>query len=312
MASTGDNAGRSTKKVSRRPDEPPDPDDLVVNDKGMSVDIPTAQSESWKDKFLESDYFSVNFQNDDDYLLVMSGGPWTIFGQYLSVRLWTPEFSTDQEFPKNMMVWIRLPALLEGMYTRSLLKFIGGAIGPVVKIDRNKTSKSRGQFSRIAVYIDLGKLLISKLQIDGRIQRAATGNLDKGVLNQGGETFDCSGKNSLAPDVEEGDQFGPWMLVERKPRRKPLTTATEPNSNSVVGIEGSRFNILSGNHGLIGEVAPDIFYGNTGNRGSTVPTLGTKLQSRDKAPFNPQIKGKAFKKGLAKKKKAKLFHQRMG
>lgn len=120
---------------------------------------------------IKSDYFSVNFQNDDDYLLVMSGGPWTIFGQYLSVRLWTPEFSTDQEFPKNMMVWIRLPALLEGMYTRSLLKFIGGAIGPVVKIDRNKTSKSRGQFSRIAVYIDLGKLLISKLQIGGRIQR---------------------------------------------------------------------------------------------------------------------------------------------
>lgn len=52
MASTGNNAGRSTKKVSRRPDEPPDPDDLVVNDKGTSVDIPTAQSESWKDKFL--------------------------------------------------------------------------------------------------------------------------------------------------------------------------------------------------------------------------------------------------------------------
>ncbi|KAH1031138.1 hypothetical protein J1N35_043312 [Gossypium stocksii] len=81
------------------------------------------------------------------------------------------------------------------------------------------------------------------------------------------------------------------MLVERKPRRKPLTTATEPNSNSVVGIEGLRFNILSGNHVLIGEVAPDIFYGNTGNQGSTVPTLGTKLQSRDKLPFNPQIKG---------------------
>ncbi|KAH1031137.1 hypothetical protein J1N35_043311 [Gossypium stocksii] len=119
----------------------------------------------------ESDYFSVNFQNDDDCLLMMSGGPWTIFGQYLSVRLWTPEFSTNQEFPKNLMIWIKLPGLLEGMCTRSLLKFIGGAIGPVVKIDRNTTSKSRGQFARIAVYIDLGKLLISKLQIDGRIQR---------------------------------------------------------------------------------------------------------------------------------------------
>ncbi|KAH1039583.1 hypothetical protein J1N35_041326 [Gossypium stocksii] len=69
--------------------------------------------------------------DDDEYLHVVSGGPWTIFGQYLIVRPWTPSFTTDQYFPTSLLVWIRLPGLSEGLYTGSLLKFIGRAIGPV-------------------------------------------------------------------------------------------------------------------------------------------------------------------------------------
>ncbi|PPE01339.1 hypothetical protein GOBAR_DD01665 [Gossypium barbadense] len=156
------------------------------------------------------------------------------------------------------------------MYMRSLLKSIEGAIGPVVKIDRNTNTKSRGQFVRLAVYIDLGKLLISKLQIDGRMQRveyesmstgkddtfvaptdisifrmmlitflfvlsvgATIGNLDKDTLNQGGVATDSSIKNNIARDGGKGDRFRPWMLVERKPRRKPMTTAKEITSNPI-------------------------------------------------------------------------------
>lgn len=44
---------------------------------------------------LENDYWSVKFQNNEEYLDALSGGPWTIFGHYLNVRLWTPVFSTN-------------------------------------------------------------------------------------------------------------------------------------------------------------------------------------------------------------------------
>ncbi|PPD82649.1 hypothetical protein GOBAR_DD20420 [Gossypium barbadense] len=110
---------------------------------------------------LENDYFSVRFQDDNEYLTAILGGLWTIFGHYLMVRPWTPGFSTDQAQPSNLMVWIRLPGLPKGMYTTSLLKFIGGTIGPVAKIDRNTDNRARGQFAHLMVFVDLGQPLVS-------------------------------------------------------------------------------------------------------------------------------------------------------
>lgn len=69
-----------------------------------------------------------------------------------------------------MIIWIRLPRLPQGLYTKSLLKFIGRAIGPFAKIDRKTNNDIRGQFVRLAIYIDLGKPLVSKVNINGKIQ----------------------------------------------------------------------------------------------------------------------------------------------
>ncbi|MBA0653317.1 hypothetical protein Goklo_020509 [Gossypium klotzschianum] len=195
---------RSTKKVKCRTDEPPDLDNPVVNEKGIRMDRVGIQLVSWKEKLmgsastganvqqeedfelddgnvnatiwrtnqpleiidLENSYFSVKFQTDEEYLKALAGGPCTIFGHYMIMRPWMPAFSTDQPYPSSLLVWIRLPRLPEGMYTKSLLQFIGNAIGTVTKIDRNTDSTSRGQFVKLAVFIDLGKSLVSKVQID--------------------------------------------------------------------------------------------------------------------------------------------------
>ncbi|MBA0788952.1 hypothetical protein Gotri_028035 [Gossypium trilobum] len=88
----------------------------------------------------------VRFQDDNEYLTAILGGLWTIFDHYLMVRPWTPGFSTDQAQPSYLMVWIRLPGLPEGMYTTSLLKFIGGQ--PLVSDkDRWKHSTARVRVS---------------------------------------------------------------------------------------------------------------------------------------------------------------------
>ncbi|MBA0828007.1 hypothetical protein Goarm_012734 [Gossypium armourianum] len=62
-----------------------------------------------------------------------------------------------------------MSGLSKGLYTKSLLKFIKNVIDPIVKIDHNTYNNSRGQFARLAVYIDLGKSLVSKVKIDGKI-----------------------------------------------------------------------------------------------------------------------------------------------
>ncbi|MBA0697910.1 hypothetical protein Goari_021429, partial [Gossypium aridum] len=124
-----DNGGRTLKKVRRRPNEPLDPDDPIVDDKGM------------KEEDLELDDRDAKNETID-------GIPNITF--------------SDQ---------IQLPGPQEGMYTKSLLRFIGGAIGLVAKIDRNTKNNTRGQLTRLAVYVELGKPLVSKAKIDGRIHR---------------------------------------------------------------------------------------------------------------------------------------------
>ncbi|PPR97702.1 hypothetical protein GOBAR_AA22965 [Gossypium barbadense] len=120
---------------------------------------------------LEKDYFSAKFQNKNDYLYALSRGPWTIFGHYLNVRPWTPSLSTNQALPHSLLVWIRLSGLPKGMYAKSLLRFIYGAIKPMAKIDQNTENNSRGQFVKLVVYVELGKLLVLKVKIDGRSQQ---------------------------------------------------------------------------------------------------------------------------------------------
>ncbi|MBA0655021.1 hypothetical protein Goklo_007544 [Gossypium klotzschianum] len=176
-----DKVKRSAKRVRRRPGEPSDSDDPIVNDKGMNVDLPAVQTSSWEDKLLGKDDTSVG---------------------------------------------------------------------------------------------------------------ATIGNLDKDTLNQGGVATDSSINNNIAHDGGKGDRFRPWMLVERKPRRKPMTTAKEITSNPIVRTEGSRFGILSRNHGVIGELVSGTFDSNTGNRGFVESILGTKLQARGNLPFNPLAKNK--------------------
>ncbi|MBA0694145.1 hypothetical protein Goari_004466 [Gossypium aridum] len=113
--SVGDNIRRLAKKVRRRPEEPLDLDDPVVNDKRMKLDSINVRTVSSKDKLLNTTIERINFKNeediellegdekkkivdgipsitfferdDDKYLYAVSGRPWTIFGQYLTVQL---------------------------------------------------------------------------------------------------------------------------------------------------------------------------------------------------------------------------------
>lgn len=112
---------------------------------------------------MENDYYSVKFLREEDYQNALSGGPWTIFGHYLTVHPWSPMFSTTQQQPSDLLVWVRLPGISEVIYSRNLLNYIGSVIGPVAKIDRTTNSKMRGQFARLAVFIDTDKPLASRI-----------------------------------------------------------------------------------------------------------------------------------------------------
>ncbi|KAK8541493.1 hypothetical protein V6N12_014127 [Hibiscus sabdariffa] len=113
---------------------------LVVKLLGRRIGYTTLRTkihELWKPKQairlmdIENDYFLVSFQARSDYLQALAGGPWTVFGHYLTVQQWNSEFSTSVLYPTKVMVWICLPGLPVTLYKRSIIEEIGTSIGPV-------------------------------------------------------------------------------------------------------------------------------------------------------------------------------------
>ena len=64
-----------------------------------------------------------------------------------------------------MAVWIRFPELPIEFYDPSVLKEIGSAIGPVLRIDSYTTSGLRASFARLCLQIDLSKLLVNLVRV---------------------------------------------------------------------------------------------------------------------------------------------------
>ncbi|KAK9003782.1 hypothetical protein V6N11_018679 [Hibiscus sabdariffa] len=60
---------------------------------------------------LDNNYFLVRFSYAGDYSKVLTQGPWTIFGNYLTVQPWSRGFSTSEKHPSHVIIWVRLPCL---------------------------------------------------------------------------------------------------------------------------------------------------------------------------------------------------------
>ena len=147
-----------------------------------------------------------------------------------------------------MAVWIRLPELPFEYYELAVLKEIGNAIGPILRIDSNTASEVRGRYARICVQIDLCKPLINQILLEGLVQeiqyegvrslcfscgcvghrkdgcphtiKASTmdGHVAAESLNrENGSTFedDQVSHEAGTADEEGKSEFGPWMLVRK-------------------------------------------------------------------------------------------------
>ncbi|KAK9001735.1 hypothetical protein V6N11_024433 [Hibiscus sabdariffa] len=185
----------------------------------------------------ENDFFLVKFSDREDYLKVLTEGPWTILGHYLTVEQWTIDFQPTQASPSRLMAWIRLPGLPLTLYKRSFIEAIGSQVGSVIKIDFQTENGCRGRFARMAVSLNLRQPLVSKLIINGRPQIVEYESLPMvcfhcghyGHLKDICPKLQCSDEvpaaaseiplSTPAPTHSVPDEaFGPWMLVERRKR----------------------------------------------------------------------------------------------
>ncbi|MBA0642086.1 hypothetical protein Goklo_026537 [Gossypium klotzschianum] len=237
-------------------DEPPDLDDLMMNEKRVRVEGFVTQPVSWKEKLigsvpveiidLENDYFSVKFQTDEEYLA-----------------------HTRRHVYKELtqIYW---------QHDRA-----------GCKIDRNTDNTFRGQFMRLVVFIDLEKPLVSKMRIDGKVQRVEYESLQL-------VCFECGRfghKSDLCPH-ESGE-------IE-------VSKGVSKGCNLQSRVFGSRFRILSGSLGDIDGNKSAILNGREENKefGEEIVENGEsnkrniKAEAKIKMAISRKraIKGKSLKK----------------
>ncbi|KAL8166153.1 hypothetical protein V2J09_007652 [Rumex salicifolius] len=112
-------------------------------------------------------YFVARFELEDDFLYVLTEGPWMIFGNYIVVRQWDPLFRPDSDVIHSTYAWIRLTGLDMVLYEENVLFGIASAIGNPIRVDLNTLMAARGRFARICVEIDITQPLFGSIIVNG-------------------------------------------------------------------------------------------------------------------------------------------------
>ncbi|XP_075662960.1 uncharacterized protein At4g02000-like [Castanea sativa] len=115
---------------------------------------------------LQIGFYLIRFDLVEDLDKVIKEGPWFIGDQFLSINPWTPNFIPVEATCKSVALWARLPQLPIEYYETSVLREIGQAIGPVLRIDAQTATESHGHYARICVQVNLDNPLIRTILIE--------------------------------------------------------------------------------------------------------------------------------------------------
>lgn len=113
-------------------------------------------------------YFLAKFFLQDDLQFDLAE---VIFGHYLTVRRWRPDFRPSEAAIDSTAAWIRFPELPVEYYDERVLLAMGNTIGIAIKVDKTTHFASMGKFARVCVEIDLNKPFVPKVNVDGRWTR---------------------------------------------------------------------------------------------------------------------------------------------
>lgn len=117
---------------------------------------------------MECGFYYASFDLEEDYTKVLIGGPWMLFGAYLTMQPWSLDFDPHSSKISRVAAWAWISGLSFRYYHKSTLRAIGKLLGEVVKIDNLTESRGRGRYAQIAVMLDLEQRLIPWIRVDGR------------------------------------------------------------------------------------------------------------------------------------------------
>ncbi|CAA7042579.1 unnamed protein product [Microthlaspi erraticum] len=116
---------------------------------------------------LPRQFFMVRFGEEGDYLQTLTGGPWRMFGSYLMVQAWSPEFDLMVNEITTTPVWVRMSNLPINFYHKTILMGIAKGIGKPLRVDATTLNLERARFARVCVEVNLRKPLKGSVLING-------------------------------------------------------------------------------------------------------------------------------------------------
>ncbi|GAV92720.1 DUF4283 domain-containing protein, partial [Cephalotus follicularis] len=96
-------------------------------------------------------YFLFRFSNNTSCDLVLSNGPWEVWGAYLALRRWEEGMSLCKESFSSIPVWVKLTNVPAELWTRPGLSYIASALGVPLCMDAATAAGNRLNFARICI-----------------------------------------------------------------------------------------------------------------------------------------------------------------
>ncbi|XP_072094149.1 uncharacterized protein [Arachis hypogaea] len=97
---------------------------------------------------------------------VLLGVPWMIFGHYIAVKPWAPDFKPCEKTFKETMVWIWNAGLSIWFYQEKAMMRIASAVAKPVRVDLATKPAEQGKFAQAYVQIILGLPVVRSVIVD--------------------------------------------------------------------------------------------------------------------------------------------------
>ncbi|KAL8137243.1 hypothetical protein V2J09_003244 [Rumex salicifolius] len=111
----------------------------------------------------------LEFKEEANYMGALIGGPWTIFGHYVIIKPWSPNFNPLTDVINTSPAWIQLHDLPLILYEEGVLLQLASAIENPIKVDQRTLHANRDRFARICIELDLARPLKGAIIINEAI-----------------------------------------------------------------------------------------------------------------------------------------------
>ncbi|GAV59561.1 DUF4283 domain-containing protein [Cephalotus follicularis] len=99
----------------------------------------------------DNETFLFKFDNSAARDLVLSNGPWEVWGAYLALRRWEEGMSLSKDSFSSILVWVKLANVPSELWTKPGLSYVASALGVPLCMDAATAAGNCLSFARVCI-----------------------------------------------------------------------------------------------------------------------------------------------------------------